>query len=66
MAWNTDLTITNLPDLDSAVAETLHRRYAYNRGEFCDRIHSFGTAITLIAVGNWLTPVPPHRSPHAR
>ncbi|MEM6387955.1 MAG: IclR family transcriptional regulator [Pseudomonadota bacterium] len=44
---HTDLTITNLADLDADVAMTLRRGYAYDRGEFRERIHSFGAAITL-------------------
>lgn len=44
---HTELTLTNLPDLDSDVHETLRRGYAYDRGEFRDRIHSLGAAVCL-------------------
>ncbi len=44
---HTDLTLTNLPDLDADVQETLTRGYAYDRGEFRDRIHGVGAAICL-------------------
>ena len=44
---HTDLTIINLADLDADVEETLKRGYAYDRGEFRDRIHSVGAAICL-------------------
>ena len=44
----------------------LTRLYFLNRGV---RAHLFFRRFRMsctIAVGNWLTPVPPHRSPHAR
>ena len=44
----------------------LTRLYFLNRGV---RTHLFFRRFRMsctIAVGNWLTPVPPHRSPHAR
>ncbi|MDW3181153.1 MAG: IclR family transcriptional regulator [Roseobacter sp.] len=44
---HTDLTLTNLSDLDADVKETLDRGYAYDRGEFRDRILSVGAAICL-------------------
>lgn len=44
---HTDLSLTNLDDLDADMAETLKRGYAFDRGEFRERILSFGAAITL-------------------
>lgn len=44
---HTDLTITNLSDMDADVADTLRRGYAFDRGEFRDRILSFGAAVCL-------------------
>ncbi|MCV3274187.1 IclR family transcriptional regulator [Roseobacter sp. WL0113] len=44
---HTDLSLTNLADLDADVEETLRRGFAYDRGEFRERILSFGAAITL-------------------
>lgn len=44
---HTDLTITNLTDLDSDVDETRRQGYAYDKGEFRDRILSVGAAICL-------------------
>ncbi|MEM6988434.1 MAG: IclR family transcriptional regulator [Pseudomonadota bacterium] len=44
---HTEHTITNLKDLDADIDDTLRRGYAFDRGEFRDRILSFGAAITL-------------------
>nr|WP_299210123.1 IclR family transcriptional regulator [uncultured Tateyamaria sp.] len=44
---HTDLTITNLTDLDADVDETRRQGYAYDKGEFRDRILSVGAAISL-------------------
>ena len=44
---HTEHTITNLKDLDTDIDDTLRRGYAFDRGEFRDRILSFGAAITL-------------------
>jgi len=44
---HTQLTITNLDDLDADMQETRQRGYAYDRGEFRDRIHSVGASICL-------------------
>lgn len=43
----TDLTITDIDALDADVAETRRRGFAFDRGEFRERILSFGAAITL-------------------
>ena len=43
----TDLTLTTLEALDEDVAETRARGYAFDRGEFRDRILSFGAPIVL-------------------
>ena len=47
LTCHTNLTITNLQDLDADVAMTLRQGYGYDRGEFRERILSFGAAITL-------------------
>ncbi|MEM1432006.1 MAG: IclR family transcriptional regulator [Pseudomonadota bacterium] len=47
LSRHTELTITNLPDLDRDVEETLRKGFAYDRGEFRERILSVGAAITL-------------------
>ncbi|MGX9356746.1 IclR family transcriptional regulator [Roseobacteraceae bacterium S113] len=44
---HTDLTLTNLPDLDADIQETIRRGYAFDQGEFRDRILSVGAAICL-------------------
>ncbi|MEM9228098.1 MAG: IclR family transcriptional regulator [Pseudomonadota bacterium] len=44
---HTDLTLTNLAELDADIEETRRRGFAYDRGEFRDRIVSLGAAITL-------------------
>lgn len=44
---HTDLTRTNLTDLDADIEEAQRLGYAQDRGEFRDRILSFGAAITL-------------------
>lgn len=44
---HTERTITDLAGLDADISETLKRGFAYDRGEFRDRILSFGAAITL-------------------
>lgn len=44
---HTDRTITDLAALDADVRATRERGYAYDTGEFRDRILSFGAAITL-------------------
>lgn len=44
---HTALTLTTVKELDDDVEETQRRGYAYDRGEFRDRILSFGAAITL-------------------
>lgn len=43
----TDKTLTNMATLDTDIALTLARGYAYDTGEFRARILSFGAAITL-------------------
>ena len=43
----TDKTLTRLSDLEADVAATLVRGYAFDTGEFRDRILSFGAAIIL-------------------
>ncbi|WP_298973148.1 IclR family transcriptional regulator [uncultured Roseobacter sp.] len=44
---HTELTLTSMPALDADMAETLKRGYGFDRGEFRDRILSFGAPITL-------------------
>lgn len=44
---HTDRTITDLAALDADVSATLKRGYAFDTGEFRDRILSFGAPITL-------------------
>ena len=44
---HTDRTITDLAGLDADVAETRRRGFAYDTGEFRERILSFGAAILL-------------------
>lgn len=44
---HTDRTITDLAALDADVTATLKRGYAFDTGEFRDRILSFGAPITL-------------------
>lgn len=43
----TDLTLTSMKQLDADVAMTKKQGYAFDRGEFRDRILSFGAAICL-------------------
>ncbi|MEM6680163.1 MAG: IclR family transcriptional regulator [Pseudomonadota bacterium] len=43
----TDRTLTTLDALDADIAEAARRGYAFDRGEFRDRILSFGSAIVL-------------------
>ncbi len=43
----TDNTLTTLAELDADMAETRKRGYAFDRGEFRDRILSFGAAVLL-------------------
>lgn len=43
----TDKTLTDLSALEADIADTLARGYAFDTGEFRDRILSFGAAITL-------------------
>lgn len=43
----TDRTLTSLKELDADVALTVKRGYAFDQGEFRDRILSFGGAIRL-------------------
>lgn len=43
----TDNTLTTLAELDVDLAETRKRGYAFDRGEFRDRILSFGAAVLL-------------------
>lgn len=43
----TDLTMTDLAAVEADVARTLERGYAFDTGEFRERILSFGAAITL-------------------
>ncbi|MEM7288849.1 MAG: IclR family transcriptional regulator [Pseudomonadota bacterium] len=43
----TDKTITNIKALDNDVEATLRNGYAFDRGEFRDRIYSIGAAIML-------------------
>lgn len=43
----TDKTLTTLEDLDADILKTQKRGYAYDTGEFRDRVVSFGAAITL-------------------
>lgn len=47
LSRHTDLTLTNLKALDEDIEETRRRGYAYDRGEFRERILSFGAPITL-------------------
>jgi DNA-binding IclR family transcriptional regulator len=44
---HTENTLTDLSALDADIATTLSRGYAYDTGEFRDRILSFGAAIIL-------------------
>ena len=43
----TDKTMTDMPAVEADVAQTLSRGFAYDSGEFRDRIVSFGAAILL-------------------
>lgn len=43
----TDNTLTTLADLDGDMAETRKRGYAFDQGEFRERILSFGAAVLL-------------------
>ena len=43
----TDRTLTTLAELDNDMAETRERGYAFDTGEYRDRIFSFGAAILL-------------------
>ncbi|MEH6740222.1 MAG: IclR family transcriptional regulator C-terminal domain-containing protein, partial [Sulfitobacter sp.] len=47
LTQHTERTITTLEALDADVAETRKRGFAYDTGEFRERILSFGAAITL-------------------
>jgi IclR family KDG regulon transcriptional repressor len=47
LTQHTERTITTLEALDADVAETRKRGFAYDTGEFRERILSFGGAITL-------------------
>lgn len=47
LTQHTDRTITTLQALDADVAETRKNGFAYDQGEFRDRILSFGAAILL-------------------
>lgn len=47
LARYTDRTMTNIDQLDADIAETRKRRYAYDTGEFRERIMSFGAPIIL-------------------
>lgn len=47
LSRHTDLTLTSLADLDADIDETRRRGFAIDRGEFRERILSFGAAITL-------------------
>ncbi|MEP3297911.1 MAG: IclR family transcriptional regulator [Pseudoruegeria sp.] len=44
---HTERTLTTMPDLEADITVTQKRGYAYDTGEFRDRILSFGSAITL-------------------
>jgi len=44
---HTDKTLTDMPAPEADVASTLSRGFAYDTGEFRDRILSFGAAIVL-------------------
>ncbi|GGX60251.1 transcriptional regulator [Tateyamaria omphalii] len=44
---HTELTLTNLTDLDADMEETRRRGYAYDKGEFRDKILSVGAAVCL-------------------
>ena len=43
----TDRTITDIAALDADIKMTLRRGYAYDTGEYRERILSFGAAVTL-------------------
>ena len=47
LTQHTDKTMTDLPAIEADVAQTLSRGFAYDSGEFRDRIVSFGAAILL-------------------
>ena len=47
LTHHTDKTITDLAALDADIKATIKRGYAFDTGEFRDRILSFGAAITL-------------------
>jgi DNA-binding IclR family transcriptional regulator len=47
LSQHTDLTLTSLPVLDVDMSLTARRGFAFDKGEFRDRILSFGAAILL-------------------
>ncbi|KEJ89020.1 IclR family transcriptional regulator [Sulfitobacter donghicola] len=47
LTHHTEKTLTDLASLDADISATLARGYAFDTGEFRDRILSFGAAITL-------------------
>jgi IclR family KDG regulon transcriptional repressor len=47
LSQHTELTITDIDRLDKDVELSKHQGYAVDKGEFRDRIFSFGAAITL-------------------
>ncbi len=47
LSRHTELTLTNMADLDVDIEKTLRRGFAIDYGEYRERILSFGAAITL-------------------
>ena len=63
--WTDDETILPKAGDSYSFDARFPRRARNTSNKPCSMIWA-GLPVASIAVGNWLTPVPPHRSPHAR